>query len=497
MATDLKAKLAQLPTEPGVYFFKDADRKIIYIGKAAVLKNRVSSYFQQSRHRDQKTRLLVADIRDLDWITVGSEVEALFLESEFIKRYRPKYNIDLKDDKHWLYVKISADEFPVVTYVRRPLDDKAHYYGPFTSTDALRRAMQFLRKVFPYVTHANWPSRGCLQFHLGLCPGPEEGAITAVDYRRNVRRLELYLRGEQGKLLAQIEKDMAAASKKKDFEGAAKYRDQLRDLRSLGKQMIFGDREAFDLSRDQALVGLADRLNLKGAPRRIEAYDISHLSGTDNVASMVVFTDGVSNRDEYRRFKMNLDGNDDFAHMREVMTRRFSEKNLLAWPKPDLLLIDGGKGQLSAALSVLDEKGITIPAIGLAKREEEIIRRTESVTPSDPRQERQADGAWVTHTDKFEIILLPKDSHVLQLLQRVRDEAHRFAVTYQSVLRGKRQTKSLLDDIPGVGPATRKLLIKQFGSVRGVKAATAEELASAIGSAKAQVVIQYLGRSTA
>src|ERR1700677_1996206 len=145
MAKDLKDKLAQLPTEPGVYFFKDADRKIIYIGKAAVLKNRVSSYFQQSRHRDTKTRLLVSDIRDLDWITVGSEVEALFLESEFIKRYRPKYNIDLKDDKHWLYVKISADEFPVVAYVRRPLDDKAHYYGPFTSTDALRRAMQFLR----------------------------------------------------------------------------------------------------------------------------------------------------------------------------------------------------------------------------------------------------------------------------------------------------------------------------------------------------------------
>ena len=487
----LKAKLASLPTEPGVYFFKDAKRKIIYIGKAAVLKNRVSSYFQQSRHRDTKTRLLVTDIRDLDWITVGSEAEALFLESEFIKRYRPKYNIDLKDDKHWLYIKISADDFPVITYVRRPLDDKAHYFGPFTSGDALRRAMKLLRRVFPYVTHATWPPRGCLQYHLGLCPGPEEGAITATEYRRTIRRLELYLKGEQGKLIQQIEKDMAAASRRKDYEEAAHYRDQLRDLHALGQQMIFGDTEAFDLSRDQALVGLSERLGLPGVPRRIEAYDISHLGGTDNVASMVVFTDGVPNQDEYKRFKMHLRGNDDFAHMREVMERRFSDKNLLAWSKPDLLLIDGGKGQLAAALSVLDAKGLALPAIGLAKREEEIIRRR----PEDHLIDsgHYEDEAWIKSNQRFETILLPKDSHILQLLQRVRDEAHRFAVTYQSILRGKRQTHSLLDDIPGVGPATRKRLVKQFGSVRGVKLATIQELAAIVGPTKAAVIQQYLG----
>jgi len=492
MAKKLTDKLKNLPAEPGVYFFKDADRKIIYIGKASVLKNRVSSYFQQSRHRDQKTRLLVADIADLDWITVGSEVEALFLESEFIKRYRPKYNIDLKDDKNWLYVKISADVFPVVSFVRRPLDDKSHYYGPFTSTDALRRAMRYLRKVFPYVTHANWPARGCLQFHLGLCPGPEEGAITAVDYRRNVRRLELYLGGQPGKLVEQIQKDMERAAKKKDYEMAGSYRDQLRDLQALGRQMIFGDREAFDLSLDQALVGLADRLGLPGEPRRIEAYDISHLGGTDNVASMVVFTDGVSHREDYRRFKMKVGGNDDFAHMREVMERRFGGKNLLDWPKPDLLLIDGGKGQLSAALSVLDAKEIAIPAIGLAKREEEIIRRDADSTDGPVGQ---SDKAYVKNDGRYETILLPKDSPVLQLLQRVRDEAHRFAVTYQSVLRGKRQTKSQLDEIPGIGPATRKRLIKQFGSVRGVAQASSEELAAIVGPAKAQVITQHLGQT--
>lgn len=480
MTEPLRAKLKTLPAEPGVYFHRDAKGKIIYIGKAAILKNRVMNYFQKG-HKDPKTRLLVADIADTEWITVGSEVEALFLESEFIKRYKPKYNIDLKDDKNFIYIKISADEFPVFSYVRRPMDDKAHYYGPFTSSDAVRRAMRMLRKVFPYVTHANWPNRGCLQYHLGLCPGPEEGAITAVEYRKSVRRLELYLKGEQTKLMTSIETDMKRAAKKQDFELAARLRDQLTDLKSFGKQMIFGDTEAFDLSRDQALVGLSERLELKGIPRRIEAFDISHLGGVDNVASMVVFTDGVPNRDDYRRFKMNLTGNNDYAHMTEVITRRFGPKHASEWPKPDLLLIDGGQPQLSAALAVLDGMGLQIPAVGLAKREEEIIQRVHK--DENPK------------LDRYDSILLPHTSHVLQLLQRVRDEAHRFAITYQTILRGKRQTSSLLDEIPGVGPATRKILIRRFGSVRGVKLATQEELAAAIGPAKAAIVRENLGEN--
>jgi len=517
MTDTLRDKLKTLPAEPGVYFHRDAKGKIIYIGKAAVLKNRVISYFQ-NKHRDPKTRLLVADIADTEWITVGSEVEALFLESEFIKRYKPKYNIDLKDDKNFIYIKISADEFPVFSYVRRPMDDRAHYYGPFTSSDAVRRAMRMLRKVFPYVTHPNWPSRGCLQYHLGLCPGPEEGAITPADYRKSVRRLEMYLRGEQTKLMTSIQTDMQRAAKKKDYEAAARLRDQLTDLKSFGKQMIFGDTEAFDLSRDQALMGLADRLGLPGAPRRIEAYDISHLGGVDNVASMVVFTDGVPNRDDYRRFKMNLTGNDDYAHMREVIARRFGPKHASEWPKPDLLLIDGGQPQLSAALGVLDALGLAIPAIGLAKRQEEIVRRvhhdvvvreqtilrqdsagTEADTELEEgeRSLAQAGKSAPASTigDRYESILLPHTSHVLQLLQRVRDEAHRFAITYQTILRGKRQTSSLLDEIPGVGPATRKQLIRKFGSVRGVRLATAEELAATIGPAKANIVREHLGDS--
>jgi excinuclease ABC subunit C len=303
--------------------------------------------------------------------------------------------------------------------------------------------------------------------------------------------LELYLRGEQTKLMAQLEREMKQAAAKKDYETAGHRRDELRDLKAFGKQMIFGDSELFDLSRDQALVGLAERLQLKGLPRRIECYDISHLSGTDNVASMVVFSDGVSNRDEYRRFKMRLDGNDDFAHMREVMERRFSSKNLQEWPKPDLLVIDGGKGQLGAALSVLERLGVIVPAIGLAKREEEIIRRRPESHPIDPGH--YEDEVWINANVDWETILLPSSSHVLQLLQRIRDEAHRFAITYQSVLRGKRQTKSSLDEVPGVGPATRKRLLKAFGSVKGLRQASNAEVAAVVGTAKAKVLQEHLG----
>ncbi len=490
MTDHLKAKLATLPQEPGVYFHRDDHGKIIYIGKAAVLKNRVSSYFQNGQ-KDPKTRLLVADIADTDWITVGSEAEALFLESEFIKRYKPKYNIDWKDEKNFIYVKISADEFPVISYVRRPLDDKAKYFGPFTSSDALRRAMRMLRKVFPYVTHATWPKRGCLQYHLGLCPGPEEGAITAQQYGRNIRHLSMYLKGDQTKLQAVIASSMQKAAAARDFEAAAHYRDQLEDLRSFARQMVFSDKEAFDLTRDQALTGLADRLGLAGIPRRIEAYDISHIGGTDTVASLVVFMDGVPNRDQYRRFKMRAAGNDDVLHMKEVIARRFGPKHLSEWAKPDLLLIDGGKPQLHGALMVLADLGLAIPAIGLAKREEEIVRPR----PADANISSgyDAEGAWVTTDENYETIQLPHASHVLKLLQRVRDEAHRFAITYQSQLHNKRVTTSVLDEIPGIGPVTRKALVRRFGSVRGVRGASPEDLAQAVGPAKAAILAQYLG----
>lgn len=487
MTDKLKAKLQELPKEPGVYFHRDAKGKIIYIGKASNLKNRVSSYFQNSRNHDPKTILLVADIAMTDWIVVGSEVEALFLESELIKRYKPKYNIDLKDDKNWLYIRIPmADVYPVVSYVRRPLDDGAEYFGPFTSADAVRKAMKQLRRVFPYVTHAVMPKRACLQHHLGLCPGPEVGAITPQAYKRNLKRLMMYFKGEQTQLMSRIERDMQAAAKKKQYEEAANLRDQLRNLRALGKQIVFGDKEVFDLTLDQALVGLRDRLGIPSAPQRIECFDISHFQGTDNVASMVVFSNGVSNKDEYRRFSMRTPGNDDFAHMREVISRRFDHWE--DWPKPDLLVIDGGKGQLAAALEVLDARGLSIPTIGLAKREEEIIVRRRDFTTADIDEiATRASGG-----SEYGIVLLPHSSHVLQLLQRVRDEAHRFAVTYHGLLRGKRQTKSALDEVPGIGPAMRKKLLQVFGSVNGVRQAEPGQIAAVVGERRAQAIAQHL-----
>lgn len=469
----LKEKLAKLPVKPGVYLYKNADGKIIYVGKAAILRNRVGSYFQKSKQHDPKTLLLIDDIRDLDWVEVGSEVEALFLESELIKRYKPQYNILLRDDKHWNYIRIPFKKtWPEITMVRRPDDDGATYYGPFSEGLALRRALKMLRRIFPYVTHAQLPKRACLDAHLGLCPNPEEGAISETEYKRSLRKLGLYLSGKGGQLITQLEKEMKKASRVKNFEDATQLRDQMLDLKALSKQMIFGKEEMFDLTRDQALSGLAERLDLKGIPRRIECYDISHIQGSDNVASMIVFTDGVPHKEEYRKFKMKLRGNDDFAHMKEVISRRFSGRSLEGWSKPDLIIIDGGKGQLSAALEVLKQKEIPIPAAALAKREEELIR----CLPSG----------------KFESIWLPRDSHVLQLLQRIRDEAHRFAVTYHSLLRSKRQTKSLLDDIPGIGPLTRKKLVKAFGSVRGVKEASEPELAATVGTAKARLIKHHL-----
>ncbi len=470
----LKDKLKKLPLVPGVYFFKNAYGDIIYIGKAAVLRNRVSSYFQKSKNHEPKTLLLIDEIADVDWVEVGSEVEALFLESEFIKRYKPPYNIDLRDDKHWNYVRIPMkNEWPAVSFVRRPLDDGAEYFGPFSEGLALKRAMRMLRRIFPYVTHEKLPKRACLDTHLGLCPNPEDGAITSAEYKRSLRKLMLYLSGQGGKLITQLEREMKRAAKMKDYEVAAKTRDQYLDLKALAKQMIFGKEESFDLTKDQALSGLADRLELNGIPRRIECYDISHIQGSDNVASMIVFTDGVADKGEYRKFKMRLKGNDDFAHMREVISRRFSGKPLAEWPKPDLVIIDGGKGQLSAALGAMKIKEITLPTIALAKREEEIIRPL-------PK-------------NRYESIWLPRDSHVLKLLQRIRDEAHRFAVTYHSLLRGVRQTKSLLDDIPGIGPSTRKKLIKTLGSGQAVKTATESEIAVVVGRAKAELIRRHLG----
>ncbi|MEX0748794.1 MAG: excinuclease ABC subunit UvrC [Candidatus Saccharimonadales bacterium] len=469
----VQTKLTKLPKSPGVYFHKDASGEIIYVGKASSLRTRVRSYFQSNRAHDFKTQALVNEIADIEWLEVGSEVEALFLESAMIKRYMPKYNILLRDDKNFLYVKISGDVYPRVSFTRRPLDDDATYFGPFTSAFAVRRAMKQLRRSFPYVTHRTLPRRACLHYHLGLCPGPEIEAISPEDYRRNIQQLKRYLAGKVSMVTKELEREMKRQSRAHNFEIAARVRDQLHNLQALQKQHLFGREELFDLGRDRALLDLQSLLKLDKPPRRLECYDISHLQGTNNVASMVVFTDGVPNRGEYRKFKLRLQGNDDFAHMQEVLQRR--ARHWDSWPQPDVIIIDGGKGQVRVVVETLESLGIHVPVIGLAKRFERIIMP-------------QGAGKQC----RYEEIVLQQSSHLLKLIMHIRDEAHRFAVTYHSLLRNKAQTASVLETVPGVGPATRKKLIRQFGSYRGVKAASEAELAATVGAKLAKSLKEQL-----
>lgn len=475
MNEELNEKLINLPKSPGVYFYKDKSGEIIYIGKAAVLRNRVRQYFQKSRLRDIKTDALVADIADVEWTEVETELDALFLEAEMIRRYMPKYNILLRDDKSFVYVRIDLkSDYPSVTFTRRPLDDKAEYFGPYLSKFTISQALRHLRKIFPYSTHTptNVPKRACLQAQIGLCPGLEAGMTDLSEYRRNLRKLISYITGKRKKLIVEMEKEMKAFARASNFEQAAKTRDKLVALKSLDSKIIFGDRENLDISKDRGLMELSELLSIK-PPRRIEGYDISHMSGTDTVASMVVFAAGVPDKGQYRKFKSRIAGNDDFAHMREVITRRFSESNIKKWGKPDLILIDGGKGQVSAALSALENLSIQLPLIGLAKRYEEIV------IPQDNT---------IATKSQYKIKVLSRSSDALKLLQRIRDESHRFAVGYHSLLKRARQNKSVLDDIPGIGDATRKKLIRTFGSARAVLAADETEIALAVGKSKAKAI---------
>jgi excinuclease ABC subunit C len=483
----LETKLADLPKSPGVYFHKDAAGQIIYIGKAASLRSRVRQYFQKSRGFDPKTDALVAEIADIDWTEVETEADALFLEAELVRRYQPRFNILLRDDKSLLYVRIDyKSDYPTVTFVRRPLDDGAEYFGPYVSGFAVKKALRYLRRAFPYaISRPSGRQRASLYFHLGLDPGLEEGRTSLEDYRVNLRKLMEYLRGGRVKLTREIERDMKRAARAQDFEQAARFRNQLQCLQALGRQILFSDRELQDISKDLGLVELANLLGMIRPPRRIEGFDISHMQGTDNVASMVVFTNGLPDKTNYRKFKMRLLGNDDFAHMAETISRRLREENRRKWGVADLMLIDGGRGQLAAAIEARDRSEQAVPMIGLAKKQEEIIvHKTDSRLDIDAEEiirRAQKLRAYINESGDFISIELPKDSHAVKLLQRIRDESHRFAVSYHSTLKRGRQTASLLDEVPGVGPLTRRKLIRHFGSARAALAASQDDLVSLLG----------------
>ncbi len=494
MREDIQAKLKELPKEPGVYFHKDASGEIIYVGKAANLRNRVRQYFQKSRVRDPKTDVLVADIADVDWMVVESELDALFLEAELIRRYMPRYNILLRDDKSMSYIRIDYDnEYPTVTTTRRPLDDGARYFGPYLSTLSIRQALKLLRRIFPFATRrVPGQKRATLHYHLGLDPGLEEGKTSLEDYRANLRKLMAVIEGKRKSIEHELERDMKRFAKASQFEKAARVRNQLFALRKLSKQVIFSDKEFLDISKDHALNELVELLGLQKFPRRIEGYDISHMQGSDVVASMVVFTNGVSNKSEYRKFKTKKDQNDDFYNMHETLARRLREQNRKKWGLPDLVLIDGGKGQLDAAIRARDEADLSeLSFIGLAKREEQIVVHKTKSQVAINTAALQKLGGFVSESQDFVLLNLPANTNLVKLLQRIRDESHRFAVSYHSVLKTKRQTASMLDDIPGVGPATRKKLLRAFGSVKGIAKADQKDLASVIGKQMATKLERY------
>jgi len=491
-AQDFKQKLSSLSQNPGVYFYKDINGEIIYIGKAAKLKRRVSQYFQKSRFRDPKTEALISEIYDLEWMEVDSEIDALFLEAELIRRYLPKYNILLRDDKSLVYIRIDyASDYPTVSYTRRPLDDGARYFGPYNSAVTIKQALRLLRKVFPYATKRNLnQKRPSLHYYIGLDPGLETGRTSLADYRLNLRRLMAFINGKRSSVIMEIEKDMQRAAKEKDFETAARLRDQLAALKSLNQKIIFSDKEFIDLSKDQALTELVALLTLKNYPRRIEGYDISHMQGTDVVASMVVFTNGTSNKAQYRKFKTTHDINNDFFNMNETIYRRLSDKNLTSWGKPDLLLIDGGKGQLDAAINARDKRPETmnLPIIGLAKREEQIVIDINRSHVSLNYEVMHQLGGHATSSDNFILINISKSSNIVKLLQRIRDESHRFAVSYHSSLKRKRVKHSLLETINGIGPVKSKMLLKQFGSIEQMKQLNDSELEVFLSAAQIRTI---------
>ena len=459
------------------------------MGKAAVLKNRVRQYFQANRDIDAKTRALVAEIEDTDWIETDSEIDALFLESEMVKRYMPRYNILLRDDKSQLYVRIDIkSEWPHVSFTRNPADDKARYIGPFYNGHALKKALRYLRKVFPYYTKPPGTHRVDFDVHLGLSPRSD---MTSQEYKSSLKKLIRYIEGDKLTITRELERDMNRAARQQQFEIAAELRNRLGYLRELQRRIMFGDKEFLDISKDRALDDLRLLLGLASIPARVEGYDISHMSGTNVVASMVVFTNGVSDRTEYRKFKMHKEQNNDFANMFETLSRRLSEKNRSRWKLPDICLIDGGKGQLDSAIAARDQAGLTIPMIGLAKQHEEIVVHLErSRVRLDHKVLERLDGHTMT-SDKFTLISLPHSSHIVKLLQRIRDESHRFAVTYHTTLKRTSQTKGILDEIEGVGPVTRKKLIRRLGSVRAVAGATVETLEKIVSPVLARRIYNY------
>jgi len=423
------ARVREFPQTPGVYLMKDSAGRVIYVGKAKNLRARAGSYFLKAAALDRRTADLVREIADIDFIEADSEVDALLAEARLVKDVQPKFNQELKDDKTFPYLEITTrEDFPRVEFTRTPHDRGTKLYGPFASASSLRGAMQVLQKIFKFRTctldiderEEKWRwYRPCLLASIDQCSAPCNLRISKEDYRRDIHRLRMFLEGNKKRLLDEMKEEMQSASAALRFEKAARLRDEIHMLETLderGELDTHVQPEVFFVDPKKGLAGLQRVLKLNAPPRTIEGVDIAHLAGGETVASLVQFIDGLPFKPHYRRFKIrDVKGVDDFASIREVIARRFQRLHDDSQMFPDLLLIDGGKGQLSAASGVLKELGIEGPTIiSLAKREEEVYL----VGQDDP-------------------LVLSRHSFALRLLQYVRDEAHRFAQHYHHILRRK------------------------------------------------------------
>jgi len=405
----LKEKIKHLPNSPGVYLMKDENKKVIYIGKAVSLKNRVSSYFK-NQDAFPKQDSFVSSVKDIDYIPTASEVEALLLEADLIKKLKPRYNVSLRDDKTFPFIKITAEKFPSVFICRPKKEDKAKYFGPFTDAKSIRELVKQIRKIFPFRSCRKMPKKACLHFHIGLCPAPCIDKISQKDYAKIINNICLILKGRREPLLGKLSQQMHLLAQKGKFEQAAQLRDQ---TIALGSIYLGGQVENFFQEAKQ----LADILNFKKLPFRIEAFDVSNIFGKEAVGSMVSFRQGSPDKNNYRRFRIKESQGEinDYKMLSEITRRRYQRLKEEKLELPDLILIDGGRGQVSVVKKELDKLNLDLPIIGIAKAEEKIIT-----------------------LNKINPIVLPKNSLALRLIMRIRDEAHRFALAYHHILRRKK-----------------------------------------------------------
>ena len=448
-----------------MYLFTNAQGDLLYVGKALSLRKRVGSYFRRTPVLAPRIAQMVRAVTDLDIQETASEAEALLLEARLIKERRPRYNVAFRDDKTYPMLKITNEPFPRLRVTRRRLSDGARYFGPYTDAGLMHQAVQFLRRVFPLRTCTVFPKSPCLEYHLGQCLAPCVQYIDAARYRRIVEDLAAFLEGKRDRLLKDLARRMEQAARHQRFEEAARVRDQIEALTSIitakEKSLAAGPLEQLQAA-----------LKLPRLPQRIEAFDISHTFGAFSVGSMVAFLDGKPHKAHYRKFRIKtVQGIDDYQMMREVIRRRYGGSLATELPFPDLVLVDGGKGQLSAACDELAALSLPLPAMGLAKRFEQIFL-----------------------PDSQEPVVLLPTSPVLHLVQHVRDEAHRFAIAYHRTLRGRTVSASRLHDVPGVGRRRAAALLAHFGSIARLREATMADIRTVahVNEATAQTIRKAL-----